>query len=156
MNIQQTKQLTEQQFQQINQLWNNEYPVTLKDRFGLLLEGVENYTHYLIEDEQKTVVAWAVDFEKDNEIRFSIIVDSKQQGKGLGRLLINRLKEEVNEFYGWVIDHNNDLKANGEYYQSPLSFYEKHDFEVLQDVRVDTEMLKAVKIKWAKHPIANQ
>lgn len=155
MNIQQTKQLTDIQFQQINQLWNDEYPVTLKDRFGLLLDGVENYTHYLIEDAQKNIIAWAVGFEKDNEIRFSIIVDAQQQGKGLGQLLINRLKEALDEVYGWVIDHNNDLKANGEYYQSPLSFYEKQGFEVLRDIRVDTEMLKAVKIKWAKHPVSN-
>lgn len=156
MNIQQTKQLTDLQFQHINQLWNDEYPVTLKDRFGLLLDGVKNYTHYLIEDEDKRIIAWAVEFEKDNEIRFSIIVDSKQQGKGLGQRLIKRLKEDLNEFYGWVIDHNNDLKANGEQYQSPLSFYEKQGFEVLHDTRVDTEMLKAVKIKWVKHPIVNQ
>lgn len=156
MNIQQTKQLTARQFQEIDQLWNKEYPVTLKDRFGLLLDGVENYTHYLIEDEHNHIIAWAVDFEKDKEIRFSIIVDSKQQGKGLGQLLIKHLKAALNEFYGWVIDHNNDLKANGEYYQSPLSFYEKQGFEVLHDVRVDTEMLKAVKIKWVKHPVSNQ
>lgn len=150
MEIIKIKHLTDVQFQQINQLWNEEYPLKLKNRFPILLEGIENYHHYLIEDGHKNVLAWAVEFEKDDEIRFSIIVSQEQQGKGFGGMLINRLKEDLNEFYGWVIDHNNDKKENGENYQSPLSFYIKHGFEVLEDIRIDTDMLKAVKIRSAK------
>src|SRR5688572_27840692 len=103
MQIIKTKKLSEEQFSQVNELWNTEYPVKLQDRFPILLEGVENYHHYVIEN-NKNVLAWAVDFEKDNEIRFSIIVHSDQKGKGLGSLLIEKLKAEQNEFYGWVID----------------------------------------------------
>lgn len=147
MEITKTKHLTDIQFQQINQLWNEEYPIKLKNRFGILLDGTESYNHYLIEDEHKNIIAWAVDFEKDNETRFSIIVDRKRRGKGLGSLLIKRLKEDLAEFYGWVIDHNDDKKEDGESYQSPLSFYIKQGFEVLYDIRIDTDMLKAVKIK---------
>ncbi|MFA6261953.1 MAG: GNAT family N-acetyltransferase [Bacteroidia bacterium] len=147
MEIIQTKRLTTLQFQQINQLWNDEYPVNLKDRFGILLDGAENVHHYLIEGEHKDIVAWAVAFEKDKEVRFSIIVHPQQQGKGLGTLLINRLKEDLTDFYGWVIDHNNDKKENGEHYKSPLAFYVKHGFEILRDSRIDNEMLKAVKIR---------
>lgn len=150
MEIIKTKDLTVIQFQQINQLWNEEYPLKLKDRFGMLLDGIENYSHYLIEDDDKNILAWAVEFEKDNETRFSIIVNKKQQGRGLGNLLINRLKVDLDEFYGWVIDHNDDKKENGENYQSPLSFYIKHDFEVLENIRIDTDMLKAVKIRKVK------
>jgi GNAT superfamily N-acetyltransferase len=150
MNIIKTKHLTDSQFQQINHLWNEEYPINLKDRFGILLDGVENYNHYLIQDENNNVLAWAVDFEKDNEVRFSIIVSKDQQGKGTGSLLMNRLKEDLAEFYGWVIDHDNDKKENGENYQSPLSFYIKHGFEVLYDSRIDNDMLKAVKIRFVK------
>ncbi|MEO6305398.1 MAG: GNAT family N-acetyltransferase [Bacteroidia bacterium] len=147
MEIVKTKYLTDNQFRQINQLWNEEYPVNLKDRFGVLLDGVENYNHYFIEDEYHNIVAWAVDFEKENEVRFSIIVGSNNQGKGIGRLLVNRLKKDLGEFYGWVIDHNNDKKENGQDYQSPLLFYIKHGFEVLHNCRIDTELLKAVKVK---------
>src|SRR4051812_32577744 len=108
MEIIKTKYLTDRQFQQINQLWNDEYPIKLKDRFGILLDGAENYNHYLIEDDYVNVIAWAVEFKKDNEVRFSIIVNRKQQGKGLGRMLVKKLKEDLSEFYGWVIDHNED------------------------------------------------
>ena len=147
MQILQTRYLTDEQFQNIHRLWNEEYPVKLKDRFGLLLNGVDNYMHYLIEDENNTIVAWAVHFEKDNETRFSIIVSEKQQGKGLGTALVNKLKEDVNELYGWVIDHNNDIKQNGEHYLSPIPFYLKHGFEILPTIRIDNDMLNAVKIK---------
>jgi hypothetical protein len=74
MKISKIKKLNNEQFQQINQMWNDEYPMKLKDRFGLLLDGVENYNHYLIEQNNR-ILAWAVDFEKENETRFSIIVN---------------------------------------------------------------------------------
>jgi hypothetical protein len=57
-----------------------------------------NYNHYLIEDENKNIIAWAVDFEKDHEIRFSIIVQRNQQGEGLGTILIERLKKDLGDF----------------------------------------------------------
>jgi GNAT superfamily N-acetyltransferase len=105
-------------------------------------------------------LAWAVDFEKDYEIRFSIIVNRNQQRKGLGNSLIDRLKKDLREFYGWVIDHNDYKKENGEYYHSPLMFYTKQGFEILYDTRIDTDILNAVKIKrsmteWNKSRTAN-
>jgi GNAT superfamily N-acetyltransferase len=148
MNILKTNILTPLQSAQINQLWNDEYPLQLKDRFPILLEGTDRHNHYLIEDVDKNVIAWAVDFEKEKQVRFSIIVSSGHKGKGLGGLLMNKLKTENQEFYGWVIDHNDDLKGNGEHYQSPMSFYLKHGFEILNDQRIDSEMIKAVLIKW--------
>ncbi len=150
MNIIKTQRLSPTQFSAIDKLWNDEYPVKLKDRFALLLEGVENYEHYLIEDETKKVLAWAVWFEKDAQIRFSIIVSKGAQGKGFGTLLMNKLKQDHKEFYGWVIDHNEDVKAGGEYYQSPMSFYVKQGMEILHDKRIDTEMIRAVLVKWSE------
>jgi hypothetical protein len=151
MEILKTKILSDSQFSQINQLWNDEYPQRLKDRFGILLADVENFNHYLIEDEKKNIIAWAVDFEKENEIRFSIIVGKDQQKKQLGSKLIKRLKDDLPEFYGWVINHNDDEKLNGEKYLSPMSFYLKHEFEVLEDIQIDNEMLRATKIRWKRH-----
>ena len=151
MEIIKTKKLTEHQYSQINQMWNEEYPIKLKDRFPLLLEGVKNYNHFKIEDAKNNVMAWAVDFEKDNEIRFSIIVNSLFKAKGLGSLLMDRLKLENRLLFGWVIDHNNDLKSNGTVYQTPMSFYLKHGFEILKEIRIETELIHAVKIKWASN-----
>lgn len=143
-----SKILTIQQREQINLLWNNEYPLKLKDRFPILLDGADWHNHYLIEDIDHNVMAWAVDFEKAKQIRFSIIVSSIYKGKGLGGMLIDKLKAENQEFYGWVIDHNDDLKLNGEQYKTPMPFYLKHGFEILNDQRIDNEMIKAVLIKW--------
>ncbi len=148
MEVTRTKHLTDNQFQQIDKLWDEEYPLKLKGRFGIMLDGVENFSHYLIEDETNHILAWAVEFQKDQEIRFSIVVHSQHQGKGLGKVLINQLKADLGEFYGWVIDHNDDKKENKENYKSPLLFYQKLGFEILHDQRIDSELLKAVKIKW--------
>lgn len=148
MKVTCTSVLSSIQFEHINEMWNIEYPLKLKDRFPILLEGVDRYRHYLIEDEDQNVLAWAVDFDKDEQIRFSIIVAKTHKGRGLGTVLLDKLKENNNVFYGWVIDHNNDVKANGEQYLSPMSFYLKHGFEILNDKRIDSEMIKAVLIKW--------
>jgi hypothetical protein len=130
-------------------LWNDEYPIKLKDRFPILLNGVAYFNHYLILDAARNVIPWAVDFEKEKELRFSIIVASANKGKGLGTKLIEKLKSENTVFYGWVIDHDKNVKQNGESYQSPLSFYVERGFGVLQNERIDSEMISAVKIKWA-------
>lgn len=148
MKIEKLKILTPKQTEQIDRLWNEEYPIKLNNRFSLLLEGVENFNHYLILDAEGNIIAWAVDFEKDNEIRFSVIVKSGHQGKGLGSFLITKLQAEIDEFYGWVIDHNNDIKANSENYISPMPFYIKHGFSILSDKRIESEMLTATKVKW--------
>lgn len=145
-----TKVLNPKQSEQINELWNNEYPLNLTNRFPLLLQGIEKYNHYLVEDANNNVIAWATDFERENATWFSIIVNSEHKGKGIGKLLIDKLKSESTELYGWVIDHNNDKKMNGENYLSPLPFYVKLDFKILQDIRIDNDMLKAVKIKWKR------
>ena len=148
MEIIKTIFLSDVQSEQINSLWNSEYPFKLKDRFPILLEGTNWHNHFLIEDSSRGIIAWAVMFEHSNQIRFSIIVSKDYQGKGLGKLLLDHLKSAHNEFYGWVIDHNNDLKSNGENYISPLPFYLNQGFELGPDARIDNEMIQAVLVKW--------
>ncbi len=150
MNILATTNLKPHQSSQINELWDEAYPIQLNNRFGKLLEDVEEYTHYLVENSDEKILGWAVVFRKDNELRFSIIVEEKQHHQGIGSILMEKLKNDYTELYGWVIDHNNDKKRNGEHYISPLPFYQKLGFEILYDVRLDLDMLKAVKIRWSK------
>ena len=150
MEITQTTILSDVQSEQINSLWNAEYPLKLKDRFPILLEGTTWHNHYLVEDSNHVIIAWAVMFEHSNQIRFSIIVSKEHQAKGLGKLLLNHLKDTHDEFYGWVIDHNNDLKSDGENYISPLPFYLKQGFEIIANQRIDTEMIQAVLVGWNK------
>ena len=87
---------------------------------------------------------------KKKEKSDSPSLQSAFQGNGYGELLLNSLKEGLNEFYGWVIDHDRDLKSNGEPYQTPMPFYLKNGFELLADQRLETEIISAVKIKWSR------
>ena len=149
-NIVKKKYLSPSEFEQINYLWNVEYPINLIDRFPLPLEGVKQYNHFIISDSDGSVLAWAVDFEKEGETRISIIVDSKCANKGLGSILINELKKSNATFYAWVIDHNRHLKSNNNPYLSPMNFYLKHGFKILHQHRIETEIISAVKIMWCK------
>lgn len=144
-----TKKLTEYESSYINGLWNEEYPMNLRGRFGLLLKGIERFDHHLL-IENEMLLGWAVDFDRENETWFSIIVDSKYKRNGFGNLLINSLKSNNQNLCGWVIDHNHDKKSNGDTYISPLPFYLKNNFEIISDTRLETEIISAVKIKWQK------
>jgi GNAT superfamily N-acetyltransferase len=144
-----TRTLSAEECAAVDQLWNEEYPIKLSNRFSLLLQDVSNYEHFLLKAEDGSVIGWAVYFEKDGEIRFSIIVGARFQGKGYGKLLLDCLKSSLDEFYGWVIDHGNDIKANGAYI-TPMPFYEKNGFEILSGERIDSEMISAVKIRWRR------
>jgi GNAT superfamily N-acetyltransferase len=150
MKISRTKILDETIHREINEFWDSEYPVRLNGRYLTLLDGVENFEHILIRDENGKLMAWTVWFEKEGEIRFSIIVDPRTSGQGLGTILLNELKKELDEFYGWVIDIEGDPKKDGSCYTSPLNFYRKNGFEVLDDVRIDNDIINAVKIRWKK------
>lgn len=113
----------------------------------MLAKIITNKTLKCLEDINNNVLAWAVDFEEDIKMCFSVIANKIQQGNGLGKALIKRLKEDLGEFYGWVYSYNDYQKENGENYQSPISFYIKQGFEVLNYIQIDNEMLKEVKIK---------
>lgn len=47
MKISKIKLVTPGQSSQINQLWNDEYPIKLKDRFLILLDETDNFNHYI-------------------------------------------------------------------------------------------------------------
>jgi GNAT superfamily N-acetyltransferase len=137
---------------QLFNLWNSECPekLTHKD-----LEEFEdhflkhpNSKHFIVTNYEFQIVGWAYCFDREKEKWFAIILSDKIHGKGIGRKLLDKLKEEEIELNGWVIDHNNDKKNNGLTYVSPLKFYEKCEFEILHNTRLENEKLKAVKIKW--------
>ena len=62
--------------------------------------------------------------------------------------MLDEIKNNEPVLNGWVIDHNNDKKKNGQQYISPLKFYEKCGFGILSDVRLELDKISAVKIKW--------
>ena len=154
MNFLQTEQLSNDYKKEIFQIWNKEYPEKLAfqgvENFEEYLSKFENPNHYIIQNSRNKIIGWAVDFNRDNEKWFAIIVDQNEQHKGLGEKLLLELQKHNIELNGWVIDHDKDLKRNGEKYLSPLVFYLNHNFETLPDIRLENEILSAVKIKWKK------
>jgi len=154
LDIIQTTELNEQVKKQILDLWNNEYPEKLTYNslieFDNYLHNLSNLTHYLLTNKESLILGWALKFERENEKWFAIILSEIIKGKGLGRKMLNELKKEEQVLNGWVIDHNNDKKKNGQLYVSPLKFYEKCDFEILVDERLELDKISAVKIKWTK------
>ncbi|MGI9651271.1 hypothetical protein [Chryseobacterium sp. RLHN22] len=153
MKIITNNRLDLEQKRQILQLWNNEYPEKLAyknlEGFENYLEKLHNVNHFLLTDNEE-IHGWAITFIRDSEIWFAIILSGNIHGEGWGTKMLNELKRNKTELNGWVIDHNNDKKINGEFYKSPLEFYLKNEFKVLSDVRLELEIMSAVKIKWTK------
>ncbi|MFZ9587626.1 MAG: GNAT family N-acetyltransferase [Crocinitomicaceae bacterium] len=147
MKIHRSATLSAKHDAEINALWNTEYPQKLTDRFALLLVDTTLVIHFYVLNHQDEIIAWSVLFEKDNDLRFSIIVSSNYKQKGLGTALLTEMKKEGRAFSGWVIDHNHDHKANGSNYLSPLSFYVKNGFTIDQSMRLDNEIIKAVLVR---------
>jgi len=149
-----TSKLSKSQKQEICDLWNNEYPEKLNYRnladFENYLKNLSKQSHIIMVNKDQNIKGWYFDFIRESEKWFAIILDSKFQGKGLGIKMLNLAKEKESELNGWVIDHSNDKKQNGEIYESPLSFYLKNGFELLMKNRLEHEKISAVKIKWKK------
>lgn len=152
MNILHTNSLTIEQKISVSLLWNQEYPQqilmeTLIDFESYLSELIDE-DHYLYVDDE--VLGWAFKFTRNKEKWFAIILDSSIQHKGIGTMLLNKLKEGETELNGWVVDHNEYKKSTMETYFSPLPFYIKNGFQVLKDVRFPSPKLSGLKIKWQK------
>lgn len=150
--IVQTTELNEQAKKQVLNLWNKEYPQKLSyddmTDFDGYLQGLTNLTHFLLTSNKNTILGWALTFDREDEKWFAIILDEKIKAQGLGRKMLDKLKQTEPILNGWVIDHNNDKKKNGQAYPSPLKFYEKCGFETLTKERLELDKISAVKIKW--------
>lgn len=154
VKITKTENLSEAEKQSIVRLWNSEYPVQIRhsgiDSFDEYLSVKGDLQHYLLTDDSGTIKGWLATFIRDEEKWFALLVDSSEQKKGYGTRLLNKVKEFETEINGWAIDTEKDLKANGETYLSPIGFYLKNEFEIMFDVRLETETTSAVKIRWTK------
>ena len=154
MKIVRQTELNDKQKEKILELWNNEYPKKLAYNsvadFEKYLNKLTDQNHYLLVDENEKINGWATTFIRENEKWFAIIISEKLHGKCFGTKMLNELKCNENVLNGWVIDHNSDIKINGNVYLSPLKFYLKNGFEILNETRLELEIMSAVKIKWKK------
>jgi hypothetical protein len=154
MQIITTTYLTDSQKESAFNLWNNEYPKDLQYKhltaFDSYLNGLSEKRHYLLINEEETIAAWAVTFTRNAKKWFAIIINSEIHGKGYGTMILDEIKKDEPQLLGWVIDHERDLKSNGQKYRSPLAFYKKNNFDILPDCRLESETISAVKIVWKK------
>lgn len=138
--------------QAVFKLWNQEYPKRLNylkiEEFENYLAGLENPHHILVKDEHKDILGWFVDFKRENEIWFAMILDASIHGKGIGSNLLEKAKKKNAILNGWVIDSSEYLKKDDFIYRSPLEFYLKNDFKILKETRLESPRISAVKIKW--------
>jgi GNAT superfamily N-acetyltransferase len=149
-----TPTLTSKQALAVHLLWNKEYPFHLAhqhiDDFYTYLNELQAARHLLWIGMNGTLGAWYCDFVRNNESWFAMIVDSAHQGKGIGSALLNQAKLDRTVLNGWVIDHENERKHNGDPYLSPLSFYLKNKFTLLPEIRLELDLLSAVQVRWEK------
>ena len=152
-NLLETSLLSEEYKKQVFELWNREYPSNLKndtmEDMLAYMDGLENLRHGMLVDDKGTIQSWFASYRKDGENRFILIVSSDVQGQGHGSFIMDHLKKGKDELYGWVIDQDHYKKADGKTYPSPIDFYLKQGFEVL-DERLERPLISAVKIKWVR------
>jgi len=149
-----TKSLTEAQKQELLILWNSEYPRNLNyenlEALEDYLAQLEDQNHLLLLDERDQIQGWYFDFIREGERSFIIILDAQAQGKKLGSRMMELAKQQRSELNGWVVANNDYQKANGQPYYSPINFYRKHGFNILPNVKLETDKISVIKIKWSK------
>lgn len=157
MKVVQKSILSESEKKIIWQLRNNEYPLQFGyktfQEFVMYLDNLIDLKHFLLLDDENQINGWAFSFFRNEEIWFGFMIENQIQGKGHGTFLLEELKANFKNLNGWVIDHENDKKQNGEKYKSPLLFYAKNGFEVFSDFRIENEQISAVKINWKNKEI---
>jgi len=149
-----TSNLSRSQKEQIYHLWNAEYPQdisyhTLID-FDRYLNSLVEKSHVLLLDEMGQIVGWYVDFIRENEKWFAMVLNVNFQGDGWGREFLKLAKEKENNLNAWVIDHDKGIKLNGKPYKSPVDFYLNNGFHFMSGTRLELHNISAVKMNWSK------
>jgi len=142
------------------QLWNDEYPKQLHFQsivdFELYLNNLKEQYHVILYSNQQRIIGWYVEFTREDERWFALIIGAKFHKKGLGTKMLAMAKEKHEILNAWVIAHNSYLKSNGEVYISPLAFYLKNGFRLVEGINLATDKIAAVKIKWLKKDRLNE
>jgi GNAT superfamily N-acetyltransferase len=156
MKVVHTYELSNGQKTAVMQLWNQEYPLQLKygtiESLDVYLSSLTGADHFLYTGESGEILGWAFKFSRESVKWFAVILDSSIHKQGIGTLLLDQLKNHETELNGWVVDHNDYTRADGETYVSPLAFYLKNGFKILADQRLESPQLSAAKITWTTDP----
>ena len=155
MEIIETNNLDEAQTQAVLTLWNDEYPSQLSfdtvTEFSNYLSAQEQIKHFLLLD-QHQITGWAITFKRQSASWFVLIIASSMHHKGMGTLLLNKLKTTETVLNGWMVDHNEYTRPNDVKYHSPVAFYLKNGFTVCGQSRLELPHLSAVQITYSSAP----
>ena len=147
-----TSRLYKIQKSQIRNLWNAEYPAIIQQKeladFEKYLSGLKEKNHILIKEKNGIIVGWFIDFIRDGERWFAMIVSSEIQGKGYGSKLLEMGKKRNTELNGWAVQSTEYKRSDGKPYKPPLGFYEKMGFRIFSEIKFETDIMTTVKIKW--------
>ncbi|MFN4764171.1 GNAT family N-acetyltransferase [Gillisia sp. Q332] len=114
------------------------------------MKKLKDQNYSILIDGNDKIKGWHFDFVRGNERWFLTILSSGTQGRKLGKQIIIKAEEANEELNGWVIDSDNYIKADGEFYKTPTEFYRKQGFQILENIKLDSEQISAIKIKWSK------
>jgi hypothetical protein len=152
MSIHITSTLTLAQKSQLFNLWNNEYPESLAynspEEFNEYFDTLPQAQHHLMLASNGTIQAWGFSFMHHKQTCFAIIINQNQQKTGKGTQIINSLKNNNPQLYGFVINNSLQYKRNGSHYQTPMPFYHKMGFA--QCPNPETDNTSTIKIKWER------
>lgn len=155
MHVINTRTLNEDQQTAAFTLWNQEYPEQLmmktKADFEQYLSTLGAVSHSLLVGNAGEISGWAFKFTRESALWFAVILDSSKHRKGFGSILLDHVKDQETELNGWVVDHDNYLRYDGACYVSPLNFYRKNGFTVIEEIRLESAHLSAVKISWKEN-----
>lgn len=143
-------ELDANEFESIFSLWNSEYPTefTFADASGFeeFLAGVSKRRHFVARIDG-IFAGWLISFDRAGERWFSIIINRRFQGRGIGVALLDAAFEIDDELNGWVVPDNSLTRIDGEPYKSPLGFYLKYGFNVVEGETFAKYDIETVKIR---------
>ncbi len=152
MLLQTFKTLNLRQKEAIQKLWNAEYPKSIQhsslDSLEEYLSGLHNASHTFLTIQDK-IEGWLCVFERNNEPFFAMILSRNSQGKGYGKQLLQKVQQEKNTLYGWVVVESDYIRNDGLPYPSPLNFYLKMGFQLMNE-KWETTTLKMERIVWSR------
>ena len=146
-----TTKLTSLQKEQIRAIWDEVYPAQITHTsiisFEKYLIPLKKENHIMVLNNNNEVKGWLVTFDRDGDRWFAMLLDDTVQGQGIGSELMRRAQQQNRVLNGWVTDHNRYLRKDGKAYPSPLGFYIKKGFKILEE-RFEDKKLSLIKMRW--------
>lgn len=144
--------LSEKEKSGICSLWNNEYPLCIRQKdvvqFENYLGSLGNPLHTLFMDKDENILGWFCVFRREDKYWFALILDSKLHGKGIGRSILLDAKSNYSQLFGWAVLTEGLEKQDGSIYRPSIGFYKRLGLTIYSDEVFETELMSTVKIGW--------